>query len=464
VVIRYAKLQGTLGDVFDPAAAVPTMHCLLRRNIVTDGYVLVVDPAEHRDPPGDPVYSQPGCIIASPSYPAEQNHAGGSLITQDYVYHWTRDAALVVLELIELDRTTGPSQQVIDYVRFSRRCQGDPTGDDFARAAFWIDGRPRDWSDQSDGPALQTLAVLRGWDRLDEDTRGVARDVVEANLRYLLRAYPNPTVDLWEMDHYHGMSLFTRSVQLRCLRTLRADAQGLGLADTPGLAGAVADLDAALRSDGHWDATGRTLISLVGAAPDGYEPNISSVLAALHGDLGCTGGRVLATAARLREAWLLSDDSRYPINAEDAGRGMGPLFGRFPGDTYDGNDDSSGVGHPWALCTAAIAQLCYTVAAALAGGRPVPDPSAPDPEAGREFFAQLGLGPVPTAEDAARLVEEGDRMLRAVVHHSDHYELSEQFDARTGYSRSVSNLTWSYAAYLSAVRARAAVPAPAGTG
>jgi GH15 family glucan-1,4-alpha-glucosidase len=33
-------------------------------------------------------------------------------------------------------------------------------------------------------------------------------------------------------------------------------------------------------------------------------------------------------------------------------------------------------------------------------------------------------------------------------------ELSEQFDRDTGYTKSVSNLTWSYAAFLSAVRAR----------
>ena len=45
-------------------------------------------------------------------------------------------------------------------------------------------------------------------------------------------------------------------------------------------------------------------------------------------------------------------------------------------------------------------------------------------------------------------------MLQAVVFHSDHFELSEQFDAVTGFEKSVSNLSWSYAAFLSAVRAR----------
>ena len=40
--------------------------------------------------------------------------------------------------------------------------------------------------------------------------------------------------------------------------------------------------------------------------------------------------------------------------------------------------------------------------------------------------------------------------------HSDNLELSEQFDATTGYEKSVSNLSWSYASFLSAIRARTA--------
>ena len=40
---------------------------------------------------------------------------------------------------------------------------------------------------------------------------------------------------------------------------------------------------------------------------------------------------------------------------------------------------------------------------------------------------------------------------------SDNLELSEQFDATTGYEKSVSNLSWSYASFLSAVRARSAI-------
>jgi GH15 family glucan-1,4-alpha-glucosidase len=40
---------------------------------------------------------------------------------------------------------------------------------------------------------------------------------------------------------------------------------------------------------------------------------------------------------------------------------------------------------------------------------------------------------------------------------SDHLELSEQYDGTSGYERSVRDLTWSYAAFLSAVRAKTGV-------
>ena len=60
------------------------------------------------------------------------------------------------------------------------------------------------------------------------------------------------------------------------------------------------------------------------------------------------------------------------------------------------------------------------------------------------------------ADAVAALRAAGDAMLQAIVYHSDHLELSEQFDAVTGFEKSVASLSWSYAAFLSAVRARGA--------
>jgi len=48
-------------------------------------------------------------------------------------------------------------------------------------------------------------------------------------------------------------------------------------------------------------------------------------------------------------------------------------------------------------------------------------------------------------------------MLHALVFHGDHFELSGQFDATSGYEKSVSDLSWSYASSLSAVGAKNAI-------
>jgi len=71
------------------------------------------------------------------------------------------------------------------------------------------------------------------------------------------------------------------------------------------------------------------------------------------------------------------------------------------------------------------------------------------------FFSQVGIDASTTPAAAATALQAaGDQMLQAVIFHSDNLELSEQFDATTGYEKSVSNLSWSYASFLSAVRAR----------
>jgi glucoamylase len=161
---------------------------------------------------------------------------------------------------------------------------------------------------------------------------------------------------------------------------------------------------------------------------------------------------VLATAAQLRAQWAdPSSKYFYPINGTDAARALGPLLGRYPGDVYDGDTDALVGDHPWALTTANFAELYYRLAAKILSDRTVPADSLAAP-----FLAQVGLTAAAAPLDAvAALRSAGDAMLNAIVYHSDHLELSEQFDASTGFEKSVSNLSWSYAAFLSAVRARA---------
>jgi glucoamylase len=74
-LVRPAVVESSL------TAMAPYMFWLTFRNVASDGLVF-------QDPEHTGVLSQPGCVLASPSW---ENSA--TQVTQDYVYNWTRDAA-----------------------------------------------------------------------------------------------------------------------------------------------------------------------------------------------------------------------------------------------------------------------------------------------------------------------------------------------------------------------------------
>lgn len=431
---NYALLRPAVHES-DLTAIARYMFPLMLRNISSEGF-------RFTDPTEPTRFSAPGCIIASPSF--ERNL---SEVRQNYVYNWTRDAALTAMEVAAADSPvapTGGSGPLDDYVSFADLCQQNtPT---LARASYTIEGQPRpDWTDQNDGPALQILAILQAFEQLEPAAQNTARTVAQRNLDFLLQHYQQPSFNLWEETK--GQSFFTRSVQLRCLTELKANTVGL---DVPsGVDQAIGWLSDALAT--HWN--GQHYVSVLDAENPrpGYDPNIDIVMACVYGAVACTDSKLLATAAELRRQWSAPDSAvYYQLNGADAGRGIGPLLGRYPGDVYDGDDNNSGTDHPWPLCTAYFAQLYYDLAGNIQQNAQI----AVD-ELSQPFWAQVGIDEATSATEAARrLTDAGDRMLQAVVYHSDHLELSEQFDGATGYEKSVRNLTWSYAAFFSAVRAR----------
>jgi glucoamylase len=420
------------------------MFALMLRNVASDGF-LFADPLD----PGQ--FSRPGCVIAAPSYPAEQPG-----VDQDYVFNWTRDAAVTAMEIAAAAlpvRNGAGVEPLIDYTRFAKICQ-DNAQPTLAHACFTIEGQSRPWTEQSDGPALQTIALLQAFSQLDAATQAVAAQVIGTNVSFLLGAYQQQTTNLWE--EHSGYSFFARATQLKCLRAISSNSHGIPVPD--GTSDAIGWLEWAL--PGHWDGT--QYLSLLaesqGGAPSepagpGYDPNIDIVMASIYGAIPVTDTRLLATAWRLRQQWTdSSSPSFYPINGADRDqRGIGPLMGRYPGDTYDGDMADHVIGgHPWALCTSNFAELYYRLASEIAATQTVPfdDLSAP-------FFGQVGIGADSSPTDAVAALDlAGDAMLNAIVYHSDNLELSEQFDGTYGFEKSVRNLTWSYAAFLSAVRAK----------
>jgi len=410
------------------------LFSLMLRNVASDGFAFT-------DPTNSAQFSAPGCVIAAPSFPL--NTTG---IDQDYVYNWTRDAAIAAMEIAAVNMPAAPGTgalPLIEYVTFAQQCQNATQPGHFARASFTIEGQPRDWTDQDDGPALQSLAIMMAYSQLDAPTQTIAQSIVTRNINYLMGAYQNSTFNLWE--EHSGASFFARASQLRFFQAIQTNT--LGVAVPLGIGAAITWLQNALQQ--HWDGT--RYVSVM-PAPALYDPNIDIVCACIYGAVPCTDTKLLATAAQLRSQW--ADDgspSQYPINVADRARGIGPLLGRYPGDTYDGDlGDHVEGDHPWALCTSNFAELYYRLANTISSTNAVPYDQLSAP-----FFNQIGVTQTTAVNDAVTALNNaGDAMLNAVVFHSDHLELSEQFDGNTGYEKSVKNLTWSYAAFLSAVRAK----------
>jgi glucoamylase len=190
---------------------------LMLRNVATTGWVLI-DPSGNR--------SQPGAIIASPSFPANTTDT-----TQNYVYNWARDAAITAFEVAAAPAPWTGIAAFDDYVSFAQTCQAasvEPVP--ISRACYYINGTPRDWSNQNDGPALQTMALLALWPNLSAGAQATARQVIQANITYLLANanYAKATTNLWE--EAFGLSFFAQSVILQCFTDALAQNTPLALA------------------------------------------------------------------------------------------------------------------------------------------------------------------------------------------------------------------------------------------
>jgi glucoamylase len=347
--------------------------------------------------------------------------------------------------------STVPKQALNDYVNFCRAAQ--LSGASIGFACYRVDATPRDgtdpmelkWSEQSDGPGLRINSLLNSWSGLDDSVKPVAREVVLTDLGYLLANYQLPTRNLWEESV--GYSFFARSVHLDAFRKLYSFSdQGISQAlDRPRIQTAMAELQAAL--DQHWDpGAGRYQAILSSSDPRGAGLDAGTIMAAVYGAVSVQDPRMMATFHQMETFFV----GEYPINKDDANLGVGPLIGRYPGDIYDGDWAEPNIGHPWALCTCNSAEYLFTLAEIVRKTNSVPTDGLCV-----EFLKSKGIGAQTSPADAAmNLIGAGDRMLDAVLRHADHLHLSEQFDRYSGYQKSVRDLTWSYASFASAARAR----------
>jgi glucoamylase len=389
-------------------------------------------------PPG----AVPGSVLASPS--------GDS---PNYRFHWTRDASLVMDQVLAF-----APDRLADFVALSRKEQLTPSAQGLGEPRFRLEGAADTlpWArPQFDGPALRALTLIRALPLATGGFRKDALDSIRVDLNFTAQYWRVPCFDLWE--ELRGLHFYTQSVQYGALLA------GADLFDSQGevalsqrfrkeaeaLAGAL---------ELFWDPAK----SYIGATreleirpedPHYKEANLdtSVILAALHahvdhGILSITDDRLLATAHALEQAF----SEIYAINLHPKHAGEAVAIGRFTDDRYFG-------GNPWYLTTAAFAELYYRVAEAI------------------QTRGELGITPRNrgflnlTLPPGARLTArspKGKALIAALRRKGDDYlallrqyvgsqgEMSEQFDRDAGVPVSAYDLSWSYAAYLAAAKAR----------
>jgi glucoamylase len=383
---------------------------------------------------GQSIQAHIGSVVASPvlaSYDPDP----------DYFFHWYRDSAVVMdalrllyerdtlgdealqlfeqfvhfsLGLDELDGRTLVARpqwrehvqpEFVQYLRqetdlsqvHGERVRGETRLN--ADGTLDISSWPRP---QHDGIATRALTLTR-WlalPKLEPALRDSATRLLKADLHYTRRHWPEPSYDIWEEDlglHYY---------------TLCTAAAALG--EDPACASIYRMLD------GFWDATQGYYRSraLHSGAASPKQLDIAVILAAVHTDLPGVrhspgDPRMHATLTRLEE--LFAD--QYPIN-ERRPVGSGPAMGRYAGDVYYS-------GGAYYFSTLGAAQLCYLAACRM-----------------RAAAAQPWL-------------QRGDAFLNTVrAFTPPSGDLAEQFDQKTGVQSSARDLTWSYAAFISAAAAR----------
>lgn len=386
---------------------------------------------------------------------------GGVMAAEDqvYKYHWLRDGAIVIEELISLLERSNKKKlakhpkissaeqnqllkKIIANVEFSRQLQIQEGNLGLSGVAkYHSDGRPFEkWSNpQFDGEALRACSLIRlANDLLDEKpylkknladslrstllkklyvSQLPAESVIKYDLENVARNYEKAGYDLWEETW--GLHFFTLMVQRRALK------EGARLASRIGDQGAADFYDRhALKVEEilktRFLADGQDYVPATLPPPAHKSSNLDTgvVLGFIYGKSGPEDplfSRLDPLIQRTLERLESEFRKLYPINNNGV---MGTAIGRYPEDTYSSAHSAHrGLGNPWVLTTLGFAKIYYDLAI-----------NSSETDRARGLFSKA------------------DEFLARVRYHSyDDGHLSEMFDRNTGYMSSVPELTWNYA-------------------
>ncbi|KAH8200048.1 hypothetical protein TruAng_005770 [Truncatella angustata] len=402
-----------------------------------------------------------GIVVASPSKS-----------DPDYFYTWTRDSALTLKTIIDEFIFTGETtlQTVINsYVEAQAVLQtidnpsgGLSDGSGLAEPKFYSNetaftdawGRP-----QRDGPALRAIALIAysNWLTENDGQDTATTDVwpiISNDLSYVGQYWNQTTFDLWE--EVQGASFFTTQNQYRSLIEGAALAAKLGVTCTG--CDQAPQILCFLQS--YWN--GEFLVANLNTnnGRSGHDANtFLGSIAIFDVDASCSSPTFQPCSNRALASFKAYIDSfrdgseLYSIN-EGIPTGSGIAVGRYPEDTYQG-------GNPWYLITTGAAEFLYDAVAQWTAQKAL----AID-ETSLPFFTDIY--PSAALGNYTSTDSEFNSIVTAVTTYADSFisivqtyspedgALAEQFNKdQPGDPLSASDLTWSYAAFVSVSQRRA---------
>lgn len=430
-----------------------------------------------------PPDGKPGAVVASPS---QSN--------PDYYYHWTRDSARTMGEIVRLHKLNAFGmlaqfeQLMSDYIDFSLLNQKTPNpSGHVGEPKFYANGDAfeGEWGrPQNDGPAQRALTLTR-WAQhlLSEGQEVTVRDVfygidaglIKTDLEFTANHWLDRCFDVWE--EVEGEHFYTRMIQHAALREGAELAAELGDDGAASFYHQQADaIEAAM--DAFWSEENSYYLATLNRA-SGLDYKSSGLdIAALLGVfqalstsssyLTATDDRVLSTAYALYQAF----DDLFPVNnirTSPAGEVLAPGIGRYPEDRYSGTDGVE-TGNPWFLCTGAMAGICYQAVLLFTQLEriQVTPRNIPFLQLAVSYTSsddRLSEGEYAKGDDTFRAVISGltalgDASLRRIqLHCGEKDAMSEQFHYQSGEMLSADNLTWSDVNVLNCIGLRKQISA-----
>jgi glucoamylase len=372
-----------------------------------------------------------GMVVAAPDH---DTGPGG-----DYYFAWQRDGALSMNAFMQ----TSPQfdadveKKMEDWLSWVERSMNQPPVEDrdlMAEPKFVIPSGvpfPGAWCrPQNDGPGLRAITLMALVEKKPE-LKERAWAQIQKELDWVVSKYDSVGCDLWE--EVQSTDFFWNRYTMR-----KALLQGSKFAAS------MSDSSRAETYTGIFNEISGKLSMHIES--DGFvfesenrKMDTATIEAFNVGDMdddmfAPLSNEVVATMVGLTKTFC----KEYGLNQEAAKQEIpGVLFGRYPGDSYDG-------GNPWILLSASVATLLYRQSAAMAAGGKM------DVDVAESLKTVIGQDIT-----AKALLGAGDAIFDRMKHFlSNGVHMNEQIGRDDGALKSAKDLTWNYANVLKAIKAR----------